>query len=98
MWTALISGYGQHEKVVEVLESFHRMKTEGFKPDYVTFLSVLSACSHGGLLDEDWAYFSSMTKYYGIQPRGQHYAAMSRQGQLDGTHTLDGQLQRRARR
>ncbi|KAM4070193.1 hypothetical protein ACB094_12G146000 [Castanea mollissima] len=76
MWTALISGYGQHGKVVEVLESFHRMKTEGFKPNYVTFLSVLSACSHGGLLDEGWAYFSSMTKDYGIQPRGQHYAAL----------------------
>ncbi|KAK7855431.1 pentatricopeptide repeat-containing protein [Quercus suber] len=66
MWTALISGYGQHGKVVEVLESFHRMKTVGFKPNYVTFLSVLSACSHGGLLDEGWAYFSSMTKDYGI--------------------------------
>ena len=52
MWTALISGYGQHGKVVEVSESFHRMKTVGFKPNYVTFLSVLSACSHGGLLDE----------------------------------------------
>ncbi|KAK7831951.1 pentatricopeptide repeat-containing protein [Quercus suber] len=76
MWTALISGYGQHGKVVEVLESFHRMKTEGFKPNYVTFLSVLSACSHGGLLDEGWAYFSSMNKDYGIQPRGQHYAAI----------------------
>nr|POF05687.1 pentatricopeptide repeat-containing protein [Quercus suber] len=52
MWTALISGYGQHGKVVEVLESFHRMKTVGFKPNYVTFLSVLSACSHGGRLRE----------------------------------------------
>ena len=76
MWTALIFGYGQHGKVVEVLESFHRMKTEGFKPNYVTFLSVLSACSHGGLLDEGWTYFSSMTKDYGIQPRGQHHAAI----------------------
>jgi pentatricopeptide repeat protein len=75
-WTALISGYGQHGKVVEVLESFHRMKNEGFKPNYVTFLAVLSACSHGGLIDEGWAYFSSMSRDYGIQPRGQHYAAM----------------------
>ncbi len=76
MWTALISGYGQHGKVVEVLESFHRMKTEGFKPNHVTFLAVLSACSHEGLVDEGWAYFSSMIKDYGIQPRGKHYAAM----------------------
>lgn len=75
-WTALISGYGQHGKVVEVFESFHRMRAEGFKPNYVTFLAVLSACSHGGLVDEGWAYFSSMTRDYEIQPRGQHYAAM----------------------
>uniref|UniRef100_A0A7N2LTL5 thymidine kinase n=1 Tax=Quercus lobata TaxID=97700 RepID=A0A7N2LTL5_QUELO len=75
-WIALISEYGQHGKVVEVLESFHGMKNEGLKPNYVTFHSVLSACSHGGLVDEGWAYFSSMTKDYGIQPRGQHYAAM----------------------
>ncbi|KAK1578335.1 hypothetical protein Q3G72_029451 [Acer saccharum] len=75
-WTALISGYGQHGRVVEVLESFHRMKDEGFRPNYVTFLAVLSACSHGGLVNEGWDYFSSMTRDYGIQPRGQHYAAM----------------------
>ena len=68
MWLALISEYGQHGKVVEVLESFHGMKNEGLKPSYVTFHSVLSACSHGGLVDEGWAYFSSMTKDYGIQP------------------------------
>ncbi|KAF2291719.1 hypothetical protein GH714_035332 [Hevea brasiliensis] len=75
-WTSLISGYGQHGRVAEVLESFHRMKDEGFGPNYVTFLAVLSACSHGGLIDEAWDYFSSMKRDYGIQPRGQHYAAM----------------------
>ncbi|KAF8414219.1 hypothetical protein HHK36_002219 [Tetracentron sinense] len=75
-WTALISGYGQHGQVVEVLEFFHRMIDEGFRPNYVTFLAVLSACSHGGLVSEGWKYFSSMTRDYGIQPRGKHYAAM----------------------
>ncbi|EEF41914.1 pentatricopeptide repeat-containing protein, putative [Ricinus communis] len=51
-WTSLISGYGQHGRVTEVLESFHRMKDEGFRPNYVTFLAALCACSHGGLIDE----------------------------------------------
>lgn len=74
-WTALISGYGLHGRFVEVLDLFHKMKAEGFRPNYVTFLSVLSACCHGGLVDEGWEYFSSM-KDYGIQPRAQHYAAM----------------------
>lgn len=75
-WTALISGYGQHGRVTEVLDFFHRLNAEGFKPNYVTFLSVLSACSHGGLVDKGWEYFSSMTRDYGIEPRGEHYAAM----------------------
>lgn len=75
-WTALISGYGQHGRIVEVLDFFHMMNAEGFRPNYVTFLSVLSACSHGGLVNKGWEYFSSMIRDFGIQPRGQHYAAM----------------------
>ncbi|CAL1393823.1 unnamed protein product [Linum trigynum] len=74
-WTSLISGYGQHGRVEEVLELFSRMKEEGFRPDHVTFLAVLSACGHGGLIDQGWDYFSSM-KDYGIEPRWKHYAAM----------------------
>ncbi|MCL7039504.1 hypothetical protein MKW94_006414 [Papaver nudicaule] len=75
-WTSLIAGYGQHGRVNEVLELFHRMIDEGYKPNYVTFLAVLSACSHGGLVDEGWKYFSSMTRDFGIEPRGKHYAVM----------------------
>lgn len=89
-WTALISGYGQHGRVHEVLDYFHRMKAEGIRPNYVTFIAVLSACSHGGLANEAWEYFSSMTRDYGIQPRGQHYAALvdllGRAGRLGEAH------------
>ncbi|KAJ8759761.1 hypothetical protein K2173_009862 [Erythroxylum novogranatense] len=91
-WTSLLCGYGQHGRVSEVLELFCRMKDEGFKPNYVTFLAVLSACSHGGLVDEGWDYFSSMERDYGIQPRGQHYAAMvdliGRAGRLQEAYQL----------
>ncbi|VFR03602.1 unnamed protein product [Cuscuta campestris] len=75
-WTALISGFGQHGRVVDVLDSFHRMVSEGFRPNTVTFLAVLSSCSHGGLVDEGREYFSSMKRDYGIQPSGKHHAAM----------------------
>lgn len=75
-WTSLISGYGQNGSAKEVLQSFQRMINEGYRPNYVTFLAVLSACSHGGLVSEGWEYFSSMRRDYGIQPRGKHYAAM----------------------
>lgn len=76
-WTALISGYGQHGRVFEVLESFNSMINEGFRPNYVTFLAVLAACGRGGFVSEAWRYFSLMTTSYGIEPRGQHYAAMA---------------------
>ncbi|XP_058070709.1 pentatricopeptide repeat-containing protein At4g16470 [Magnolia sinica] len=92
MWTALISGYGQHGCVEEVLGLFHRMIDEGFRPNYITFLAVLSACSHGGLITEGQMYFSSMTRDFKIKPSGEHYAAMvdllGRAGRLDEAYDL----------
>ncbi|KAL8137275.1 hypothetical protein V2J09_003276 [Rumex salicifolius] len=75
-WTALITGYGNNGKVKEVLNLFEEMVTEGFRPNYVTYLAVLTACSHGGLVSEGWKHFLSMEKDYGIKPRAKHYAAM----------------------
>ncbi|XP_045805732.1 pentatricopeptide repeat-containing protein At4g16470 [Trifolium pratense] len=75
-WTTLISGYGKHGRVVEVLDSFHRMISESFRPNYVTFLAVLVACSHGGLIDEGHKYFQSMIREYGMVPQAKHYAVM----------------------
>ncbi|KAG5574412.1 hypothetical protein H5410_054546 [Solanum commersonii] len=89
-WTALISGYGQNGRIKDVLESFHRMIDEGYRPNHVTFLAVLSACSHGGLVDRGKEYFSSMMRDYGLQPRGKHYAAivdlLGRAGRLQEAH------------
>ncbi|XP_038978773.1 pentatricopeptide repeat-containing protein At4g16470 [Phoenix dactylifera] len=86
-WTALISGYGQHGQVVDVLELFRQMIEDGFRPNHVTFLAVLSACGHGGLVNEGWKYLSSMRTDFGIRPRGEHYAAivdmLGRAGRLD---------------
>ncbi|XP_076952193.1 pentatricopeptide repeat-containing protein At4g16470-like [Bidens hawaiensis] len=75
-WTSLISGYGQHGKVKEVLECFDMMIDEGFRPNSVTFLAVLSACSHGGLINEGRDYFRLMKEEYGFKPSEKHYAAM----------------------
>lgn len=75
-WTSLISGYGLHGRVYEVLDSFNQMIKEGMMPNQITFLAVLSACSHGGLVDKGRECFSSMIKDYGVQPRGKHYAVM----------------------
>nr|XP_009773981.1 PREDICTED: pentatricopeptide repeat-containing protein At4g16470 isoform X1 [Nicotiana sylvestris] len=89
-WTALISGYGQNGRIKDVLESFHRMIDEGFRPNHITFLAVLSACSHGGLVDRGKEYFSLMMRDYGLRPRGKHYAAivdlLGRAGRLQEAH------------
>jgi pentatricopeptide repeat protein len=49
-WTALISGYAQSGKAHETVDLFERMLAQGLKPDAVTFIAVLSACSRPGLV------------------------------------------------
>ncbi|KAJ4960050.1 hypothetical protein NE237_019960 [Protea cynaroides] len=85
-WSTMISGYGMHGHGREALHLFDQMKYS-VKPDHITFVSVLSACSHAGLIDEGWRCFYSMTKDFGIIPRSEHYACMvdllGRAGQLN---------------
>ncbi|VVA95265.1 unnamed protein product [Arabis nemorensis] len=75
-WTALIASYAQHGKANEALQMYNLMKEKGFKPDKVTLLGVLSACSHGGLVEEGYFHLKSMVKDYGIEPDNRHYACM----------------------
>uniref|UniRef100_A0ACD5UHX2 Uncharacterized protein n=1 Tax=Avena sativa TaxID=4498 RepID=A0ACD5UHX2_AVESA len=92
MWTAVISGHGQHGHVREALQLFAQMTLDGFRPNDVTFLALLSACAHGGLVDEGLRYFSSMTSDYGLTPKGEHYAAvvdmLARDGRLHDAYEL----------
>ncbi|EXB57553.1 hypothetical protein L484_022659 [Morus notabilis] len=86
-WTAMIAAYQQHGCANQVFESFRAMLGDGIKPNYITFVSVLSACSHAGLVEEGFEYFNSMTEMHGIIPGHEHYACMvdllSRAGRLD---------------
>lgn len=75
-WTALIDGYAQHGRGLEALGIFERMKRQGTNPDSVTYLSVLSACNHNGLVEEGFTHFNSMKRDYGIEPEQHHYASM----------------------
>jgi pentatricopeptide repeat protein len=75
-WTTLISGYAQHGCGKEALQIFEQMQDKGIKPNDITFVAVLSACSHVGLVDEGCHYFNSMTKDHGIAPRLDHYACV----------------------
>eukprot|EP01018_Ginkgo_biloba_P010582 Gb_16515 [translate_table: standard] len=86
-WTVMIAGYAQHGYGKDVLELFGQMQQGGMKPDHVTFVGVLSACSRAGLVDEGHHYFNSMSQDYGIMPRLEHFACMvdllGRAGHLD---------------
>ena len=86
-WTALVSGYAQFGKANETLTLFERMLAHGFKPDKVTFIGVLSACSRAGLVEKGNQIFESMIKEHRIIPIHDHYTCMidlfSRAGRLE---------------
>ncbi|KAJ0987386.1 hypothetical protein J5N97_005742 [Dioscorea zingiberensis] len=75
-WTTMISGHALNGDVEEALDVFSQMVESNLKPNHVTFLSVLQACTHGGFLDRGWSYFKMMTRVYQIKPRLEHHACM----------------------
>ncbi|XP_050235286.1 pentatricopeptide repeat-containing protein At3g26782, mitochondrial-like [Mercurialis annua] len=74
-WSTIISGYGMHGHGREAYNLFNEMKAS-IKPDHIAFVSILSACSHSGLIAEGWECFKSMTPEFGVIPRTEHYACM----------------------
>ncbi|KAL5802154.1 hypothetical protein ACOSQ3_030612 [Xanthoceras sorbifolium] len=75
-WSAMIQGLAIHGKAEEALRIFYKMIETGMKPNGVTFIGILHACSHMGLIDEGRNFFSSMTKDYGIIPQIEHYGCI----------------------
>ncbi|KAK7319326.1 hypothetical protein RJT34_04045 [Clitoria ternatea] len=86
-WSTMIAGLAQNGLSMEALNLFEFMKVQGPKPNYITILGVLFACSHAGLVNEGWNYFQSMKNIYGIDPGREHYGCMldllGRAGKLD---------------
>lgn len=75
-WTAMISAFQQHGHGMQVISLFEEMIQNEIEPDYVTFVCVLSACSHTGRIDEGFSYLNSMSKRHKINPGPEHYACM----------------------
>ncbi|KAA8526174.1 hypothetical protein F0562_008087 [Nyssa sinensis] len=75
-FTNMILGYGQHGIGEKALSLFHSMRESGIKPDAITFVAVLSACSYAGLVDEGLQIFESMEREYRIQPSAEHYCCV----------------------
>ncbi|XP_057438696.1 putative pentatricopeptide repeat-containing protein At5g52630 [Lotus japonicus] len=77
MWNAMLIACAQHAHTNRTFELFEQMKSVGgVKPNFITFLCVLYACSHAGLVEKGQHYFELMKKDYGIEPGSQHYATM----------------------
>ncbi|OAY65647.1 putative pentatricopeptide repeat-containing protein, mitochondrial [Ananas comosus] len=74
-WNTMIVGYGKHSLGDEVIQLFNLVLRE-VKPDRVTFMAVLSGCSHGGLVDEGLSIFDYMIKEKGLKPEIGHYGCI----------------------
>lgn len=75
-WTALINGYACHGLGSEAISLFESMLAQGVVPNAATFVSILSACAHAGLVDEGLAIFCSMKRCYGVTPTIEHYTCL----------------------
>lgn len=75
-WNSMITGYSQHGRGFEALRLFEDMKQLDVLPNHVTFVGVLSACSHVGLVDEGISYFRSMSEVHNLVPKPEHYACV----------------------
>lgn len=91
-FNSMITGLAQNGLGKEAIKLFEQILDKGLKPTEITFLGVLSACTHIGLVEEGWNFFSSMKSLYGIDPGPDHYACMvdllGRAGFLDRAMNL----------
>lgn len=91
-WNAMISGFAQNGRGTEAIRIFDEMNKCGVKPDSISFLGVLFACSHSGLIDQGRKYFVLMTEDYGIKASIEHYSCIAdllgRDGEIEEAESL----------
>lgn len=75
-WNSIISGYSLYGLQHKALACFSEMQEKRLKPDRISFLGVLAACTHGGLVDEGRKYFQIMRQEFNMVPGLQHFACM----------------------
>ncbi|XP_039138698.1 pentatricopeptide repeat-containing protein At1g05750, chloroplastic-like, partial [Dioscorea cayenensis subsp. rotundata] len=72
-WNTFIAGLGSQGRGKVALDVFEQMLLIGMKPDDVTFIGVLVACAHSGLVEEGVRYFEMMSSRFGIKPSFAHH-------------------------
>ncbi|KAL6963432.1 hypothetical protein U1Q18_043587 [Sarracenia purpurea var. burkii] len=91
-WNSILSGYAMHGKAKEAMQIFNLMQRNGYKPDFISFTCILSACSQNGLTNEGQYYFNSMSIEHGIEPQVEHYACMvtllGRAGKVEEAYSM----------
>ncbi|XP_078436305.1 pentatricopeptide repeat-containing protein At1g74630-like [Wolffia australiana] len=75
-WSAMIAGLASHGRAGAALELFSLMLSHGVKPNGGTFVAVLSACNHGGMVEAGRGFFSSIGEVHGISHSMEHYGCM----------------------
>ncbi|KAF5465852.1 hypothetical protein F2P56_015819 [Juglans regia] len=95
-WNSLICGYAHHGNGTKALEMFERMRLTDVMPNHITFVGVLSACSHAGLVDQGKYYFDFMKSKCSLQPTSEHYTCimdlLGRFGLIDEAMTFLDQM------
>lgn len=75
-WTALISGLSLHGLGRDLIVAFEEMVSSGVRPNAVTFVALLTGCTHSGLVREGMSYFYGMDKEFGIYPTIEHFGCV----------------------
>ncbi|KAM1235535.1 hypothetical protein ACFX13_005068 [Malus domestica] len=95
-WTAMISGYATNGYGTQAVELFREMKARGPVPNTITFVAVLAACAHAGLVPEGREAFASMRQDYGLVPSVEHHVCLvdmlGRAGLLNEAYQLIKEL------
>ncbi|XP_023754348.1 pentatricopeptide repeat-containing protein At5g44230 isoform X1 [Lactuca sativa] len=91
-YSSLILGFAMHGYAQKAINLFEKMVKTDVKPNVVTFLGVLTACSHGGLVKQGQDLFEVMEKDYNVTPNADHYTCMvdllGRAGCIDDAYDL----------
>jgi pentatricopeptide repeat protein len=91
-WNAIMAACAQNGHGKEAIAFFHEMQKDSVKPDEITFVSLLSACNHMGMVEDGKRLFASMNKDYGLTQRAEHYMytidLLSRAGCVEDAQAL----------
>ncbi|XP_050225292.1 pentatricopeptide repeat-containing protein At5g66520-like [Mercurialis annua] len=91
-WNAMICGLAMHGRAEDAIDMFFKMQREKFRPNGITFVGLLNACAHKGMVGEGLRMLDSMERVYDIVPQLEHYGCvvdlLGRAGKLEEAEEL----------